>query len=410
MKSMILLLFVTIFLFGIESDYEIVQNFKKEYENIQLKLRSAATNSEVDKLIVLKEALLEKYKDKQELIDNSIYPDKFYAKFETLDRQLNSVKTEIDLTDKNIKLSDELSEAKKQITNLSNKITMLNDEFSELKKANEDLKRKIGNSKNKNNSKAKNEYQEQLTLLKENLKKRDELISALLENLFTNYEKSPDGDNVLIKKAGTDNNLYENIAHAIQDNINFLKTDLSYEDLKFSGKEYDRFYMNWSKVSSVLKNSGIENTGFETDKEKYELIDNNLRTWNVTYSDKVVDKFSSELKKREITLEKFSGITGFVNSFEKYVDSDYRNLSDSKVRFVRDTLWNQQIVGGWSDLLLKERRVNKEDIQRISSKLSEDKKPAENSLLWLLGSLAGVTLIYILIKKAFKPKNEGTYS
>ena len=84
--------FVVIMLFGFinllfaQSDREIVDNFNKEYSEIEQTIRNATSLEELNVVITKISNLKQNYAPHKELLDRSLYPDKYDKSIEKLNK------------------------------------------------------------------------------------------------------------------------------------------------------------------------------------------------------------------------------------------------------------------------------------------------------------------------------------
>ncbi|PID28314.1 MAG: hypothetical protein CR982_04505 [Candidatus Cloacimonadota bacterium] len=401
-RFIFLLLFSFNLLFSVESDYEIVESYKKQVELIKNKLNNISSKSEID---ILKEDILSfknKYIEKEELINNSIYPKTFSGELKTLKSLFLQASTQVSLSERNIYLKSKLDSTYNVINGMERELFTLSTQFSKIKKERDKLRRDINSAKSGivNSSSNRVKLKDQVKNLKNNLLKRDQLISDLITTIFSSYSSNGDKDLVLIKNKSYNNGITGSILDAINDNIVFLEQngkDLA--DLKFSGDEYNRFYQNWKRVKPVLQKNDVDNNSIE---EVISSIDEKLFFWDKLYRNSVSEFLKDSFIKREIEVEPFTDLASFLKNFESFVKSEFSSLDGDKALFVKDTLWSNTVLVSWSKLLTDERNISEADIERVSS-MFKTEISSGNSLypiIWLTLSFLLVIIIYFAVKRS----------
>ena len=120
-----------------QSDYEKVEAFKKEVEQIKLKISNADSLGECKALSDSITILHDKYVSEKELLDKSIYPGDFESTIGKLEDALKLRSSDFSvITD----LTEEVSSMKGQIEDLTRQNTSLIDRITELtEKSQKDL-------------------------------------------------------------------------------------------------------------------------------------------------------------------------------------------------------------------------------------------------------------------------------
>ena len=204
-----------------QSDYEIVQEFKNKYKQLEESINSANNLEELNSLVVQIDRFRKDYEDKKDLLDKSLYPENFDRVFEKLDMAFvirNQDFTTIDV------LQTENIELKEQITILNQRNTELINKIQEYEYV------------NKKNAKKIAELENLVASLRASLKRRDELILSIVDSLMPSLTPertalTPEEQNQVYIEAEK-GNVLANVKKSLQDNIQFIKvTSLEPEDL-----------------------------------------------------------------------------------------------------------------------------------------------------------------------------------
>lgn len=221
-----------------QSDYEIVQNFKNRYQQFEQQIKNAVSVEELNALTGEIERFKNEFSTYKELLDKSLYPDNFEKSFDKLGNSLVLRRT--DFT---------------QIETLQTEVITLRTEVDELNKKNAELLNQIQilEVQRKKDAETIARLEKLVSELRASLKKRDELVYAIIDSLapklsgdvsaLTQKEKEQ-----IVAETEKKNVLYI-VKKSLRDNTRFLEvTTLKPEDLKDVKEQQSNFVSMWQKV------------------------------------------------------------------------------------------------------------------------------------------------------------------
>ena len=361
-----------------QSDYEIVQSFKQKYEQLEESINSAQNIKELNSVVTDIDRLRKEYEDKKELLDKSLYPDKFDRMFEKLDMAFvirNQDFTTIDV------LQTENLELNEQITVLNARNTELMNKIQELEYV------------NKRNAKKIAELETLVNSLRLSLKRRDELILSVVDSLMPHLTPdrtaltSEEKDQVYIE--AEKNNVLANIKKSLQDNIQFIEVAaFEPEDLNEIKKQQRDFANFWQY-------EGIKLVDVYVDKKQrtneIKEIDSLFTQWYRILDYEAWKNIKAEFAFNEIHLFEFLNGDEFTNVLISFIDEEIKNIgvksheeSEKTYALFADSTWFKVIDPKWIPYLIENEMLTHENKNRIESKIADWKgRLTPSSLDWI---------------------------
>ncbi len=373
MKSFVLLnrviLFLILFILSnqvfAQSDYEIVQDFKQKYAQLEKLINSAKTFEELNSLVTNIDRLRADNIVYKKLLDKSLYPDNFEKAFDKLNLAFvirNQDFTIIDiLQTENLQLKEQIVVLNKRNTHLINKIQ----EYEYI---------------NKKGSKKIVELKRLVNDLKLSLHKRDEVIVSLVDSLMPQLMKDQDQLNLaegnLVYIEAEKNNLLANVKRSLEDNIRFIEvTVLEPDDLKEIKEQQDRFLDFWKKAGIKLVNIYAEKK--EKAKEIKE-IDSLFVQWNYALEQEAWMNIRAEFAYNDIHLLEFTNGEEFTNTLLSFIKDKIKTIgvksseeSDKSYILFADSTWFKVISSKWLPYLIDNNLLSAEQKKKIESKIAD---------------------------------------
>ena len=205
-----------------QSDYEIVQDFKAKYQEIEKQIKDTLSLEEFNTVVAAIDQLKQEFAEHKELLNKSLYPDNYDKSFEKLNAAY--VLRQGDFTTIDV-LQTEVVELEKEIE-------FLNERNNELIIKIEDLKALRNKDK-----KTTAELENLIADLRNSLRKRDKLVVDMMDKLMPPIMRekaklSPEDKN-LVRREERKEDVLQNVKISIEDNIRFLEeTALNPDDIK----------------------------------------------------------------------------------------------------------------------------------------------------------------------------------
>ncbi len=399
---LLLILFVLSIQVFAQSDYEIVQNFKQKFAQLEKSINSAKTFVELNSLVTNIDRFRADYIEHKKLLDNSLYPDNFEKAFNKLNLAFvirNQDFTIIDILQiENLQLKEQIVVLNKRNTDLINKIQ----EYEYINKKDSqkivELKRLVKN-------------------LKLSLRKRDEVIISLVDSLMPQLMKDQEqlnrAEGNLVYIEAEKNNLLANVKRSLQDNIRFIEvTALEPDDLKEIQEQQGRFLDFWKKAGTKLVDIYAEKK--EKAKEIKE-IDSLFVQWNYTLEQEAWMNIKGEFAYNDIHLLEFTNGEDFTNTLLSFIKDKIKTIgvksseeSDKTYTLFADSTWFKVISPKWLPYLLDNKLLFAEQKRKIESKIADWKgrlTPASFDWIYVLVAVIAVAgLGYMNRRRLFKNK------
>lgn len=401
MKKLFLTPLLILFIFSnlsAQSDYEIVQSFKNRYNQFEQQIKNAVTVEELNLITGDIERFKNEFSTYKDLLDKSLYPDNFEKSFEKLGNSLILRKTDFiqieTLQTEVVELRSEVDELNKKNTELLNQIQLLEVQ----RKKDAETIAKLENLVNE---------------LRASLKKRDELVYAIIDSLapklsgdvsaLTQKEKEQ-----IIAETEKKNVLYI-VKKSLRDNNRFLEvTTLKPEDLNEVKQQQSNFVSLWQKVGPKL----VDVYAGQKDKsQELKDIDALFTSWKTGIQREAWESIREDFALNNINLQSFYNgnefteiITAFINDEIKSYGVKNKEESQRIYSVFVDSVWYKTISNEWLPYLLENNMLTTQQKEMIEKKISEWKETISPKDLTLI--YVGVGILIVLIVTFFLLRNK----
>lgn len=382
----LLIVFVLTSLFYAQSDREIVDKFKSEYTSIEKSIKDATTIQELNLVLDKITMLKQDYAQHKELLDKSLYPDKYDESIDKLNKAY--LLRQGDFTTIDV-LQTEVGELKQQVEFLNQRNNEL---LVQVQKLEAQRQKDIKTIKKLENLVAE---------LRESIKERDNLVLAMIDSLMPptmrNKEALSLEDKNMVAAEEQKDNVLNNVRTTIKDNIRFIQaTSLKPDDLVQIREQQKDFVKKWQKVGVKL----VEVYG-EDDKKSEELkqIDELFNEWSAAVTQEAWESISEVFSLNGIALRSFNNGNDFTTSVEIFIGDELKNLgvkSEEESRRVyaqfADSTWFASIQPVWMNYLIENKMLTDENKNKMENKISEWKNALYPSYWWVYLIIAVVLI------------------
>ncbi len=400
LSLLIVLLFYSSLIFA-QQDYEIVQGFKTDYQQVKQDIKSADSLAQLDQIENQINDLANKYSPNKELLDKSLYPDDFNSSLEKLRNELSVKRT--DLT--------KITVLKNQVADLLIQIDTLNARNAVMM---EQVKQLVEQSKIDRNKIA--QLERTVYSLRVSLRKRDDLVMTMLDSLIPagyrgNSLSAKEKQNVFSKAQKT--NIIDNIQKAIDDNIAFLEaTTLNPNDIDAIKKKQQDFENTWKNVGPRIISIYSERRQSTKNIQK---IDSSFTRWHRAIDQEVWNSVREDFNGYGIMLNKFSNSREFTQTVSSYIndqinqtklkgdeaENDYKNFADKA--------WYGDVKPKWVTYLTDNNMMTTTQKDTIEARISLWKDTVyPGTAAWLyivIIILALIVLVFFFRKKSSSKGN-----
>lgn len=353
----------------VRSDYEIVRAFENESVAIATSIEAANTTVEI---VDVESRILEldsTYREYRALIDRALYPDGFAGRLMKLRGQLMYAKDKITIIESQY---ERITELETQVRELSQQVESLAGENAKM----------LGEMKRLRDSKTTIDSLNAVIIkLRQGLRQRDELVFALVDSLFMQYDKDvavmTDREKRGVAARLERRNVFSGIRQSIEDNVRFLEaTELTGNDILKLSEEHEAFASKWSGLGKKLADVYA---GTRT-KRAAELatIDTMLSTWKGKLNGLFWRTLNNVFARTSVQVAPFSNGREFLANLTAYLDEEIRKARDEKdgQRYFRyeafaDSVWNSHVVPEWIPSMVRTGGLTEEEVKALQDKVDE---------------------------------------
>jgi len=356
-----------------KSDRAIVDKFEKTVKVLYRAADSAKTVQECADINTSIDELQKEFADHKILLDRSLYPDDYLKSIANLKGHLLIRQKDLGVIETQI---TRIVELESQVRELSGKILNLTQENERLMGTVKTLSTSYALSNAADNS-LFDSLNTTINKLRLNLKERDNLIFALVDSLFMQYDKSvvsmSDVEKQGISGKLERRNVLTEIKKSIADNVRFLEsTNLTPSDYSEIVRQHQRFVSQWKGLGPKL--TSINWTGKQK-KNEVTVVDSLLSTWSAQVDLGIWRSLASLLKKGNIQLKPFSNGSDFTSNFLEYVDTEIKNVKQEAedVRAKRyntfnDLVWKTDLKPLWLPVLVESGKITSDQKTEIENR------------------------------------------
>ena len=399
-------LFILFLLLGIadliwaQSDREIVDNFKKEYSVIEQAIKNATSLEELNNVVIKIDSLKTNYAPHKELLDKSLYPDKYDVSIEKLNKAYLLRQGDFATIDV---LQTQVGELKQQVD-------FLNERNNELI-----LKVRSLEAQTQKDAKTIKKLQSLVAELQSAIQERDDLVISMVDSLMPPIMREKENlsaeDKKKVASEEQKNNVLNNVKTTIRDNIRFMKvTSLKPADLKTIRQQQKDFAAVWQKVGVRL----VEvYAGNGRKSEELKQIDELFDNWYAAMEKEAWDSINEEFLLHGIELRSFENGQQFTSAVLMFIADEIKNhgvKSDEEAKRVyanfADSTWFAVIEPVWMTYLVENKMLKDEEKNQMESKIADWRHELYPSYWWIYLIIAVVIIAggVFMFLKGRKPK------
>ena len=415
MKNKFLALFIVYLLsafnLAAQSDHQLTQDFKERYQSLLSEIKAAEDPEKLDQLEEEVTDFRNEYKDNKQLLDKALYPDNFDIVFNRLRSELTTAKTSrTEIKELRTEVKDLNVEVEKQVSLIQNLTSENEDLFGRVNR----LRREVESGRITIDS-----LNSMVADLRENIRKRDDLIMGVIDSLFLRSAHSittlNDAEKQRIITNVENENLLDNIKILVSDNIRFLEaSSFNAEDLGQLKNEYENFDERWNVVGPQL----IDIYAAEENKqEEVTEIDSLLSGWEKAINSKIFTSINEEFRNKNLNLVPFTTGEEFYNSVLSFIDDGINNVNNLSGDEAEETyelfenVWEEPMESTWLPILIENNLITQEQIDNIDTRMElweDEVEKISPLLMWSLVALAAIVVIVIIVAVMRKKRSTQT--
>ncbi|MCX6122724.1 MAG: hypothetical protein NTX44_14025 [Ignavibacteriales bacterium] len=355
-----------------KSDRAIVDKFEKTVKGLSQAADSAKTVQDCADINATIDELERQFVTYKPLLDRALYPDDYTKTIANLKGRLLVRQKDLGVIETQF---TRIVELEGQVRELSGKISNLSQENERLMGTVKTLSTSYAMSKETDKAMF-DSLNMVITKLRQNLKDRDNLIFALIDSLFMQYDKNVASMNDVEKQGISGKlerrNVLTSIKKSIADNLQFLEsTNLTPNDYAEITRQHQRFTSQWKGLGPKL--ASIYLSGKQK-KNEVALIDSMLSTWSAKVDQSIWKTLASLLEKGGVQLKPFSSGTELTTNFSEYVGTEINNpkqepddVRAKRYNTFNDMVWKTDLKPIWLPVLAESGKITadqKADIEK----------------------------------------------
>lgn len=378
-----------------QSDFQIQQDFRAEYSELNDRVNSAASSEELAEIEADIDALEADYSEYSNIINAAIYPDTFSERIANLRDRYASSETSLAAIDQ---LNEQIRELQDELDEYRERLASMDEEIADL---NEQIDRASDNERR------------QAALIRQyrqNIEQRDAFVSDMLENLMKRYQDldSATRDEIADAAERMSDDPIELLRTIIAEYTNFADRDSGLEapDYVRMRAQHGYFYEVWDRIGERLSETFAPDNPVETRQE----ISDMLAAWQASIDNKLWNALTTAFNQNGIELPAFTDASTFYDALYQYVESNYEaslesNRDEDYERFrTFRNYWNETVKAQWGELLISGEILSTSEIAEIDMMLSDwgdASQPTSNLMfiLFLVSLAVIIGLIVLLVTK-----------
>ena len=380
----------------VKSDYEITQEFDKESQAIAQAVETANTTVECVDVESRITTLEETYKEYKALLDRALYPDGFDGRIMKLRGQISYAKGKITIIETQY---SRISDLEAQVRELTGQVEKLSGENSAM----------LSEVKRLSASKAAIDSLNAVIIkLRQGLRDRDNLIFALVDSLFLQYDKDAaamsDKEKAGVSARLERKNVFGSIRKAVTDNLQFLEsTSLTGNDIAKLTAEQQKFEGKWKAFGQKLANIYV--SGKSARAKEVALIDTMMTKWKGKLDGMFWNSLNGIFASRQIPVVKFTSGEEFYKNVSSYLDEEIRKARDEKdgQRYFRyqafaDSVWTPEVVPGWIPAMVEGGKLSQAQVDTLGDMVEEWSdivSPPLTAVYVIIGVIMAVVVFYL---------------
>ena len=389
-----------------QSDYEIVQKFKNEKQEIEKSIKNASSLDELDKLqYKIGQFRLDFLKHK-DLLDKGLYPDDFDSSIEQLKATLTLRKTDF----------SQINDLQTEVTQLQSQVDILNTRNTELINKVQTL-----DAQSKKDKSRISQLEKSIAELQASMKKRDELVMNMLDSLlpppYRGGQQLSSKEKQKVYSEIKKNNIIANLKRSINDNIKFLEvTTLTPKDIDAIKKQQNEFMSLWHSIGPKIVDIYSEK-GENVNHLKE--IDSSFTSWHDALTQQIWNSVREKFNQHNIILSRFTSGKDFTNKVTAYINDERKNIkakgeesAEKSYNNFADSVWFGDVKPNWVPYLIDNNMLTtaqKDTIENHISLWKSEVSPEGFKWIYLIIALIIIIIaVLFVIKRSKDIKNKKT--
>lgn len=375
-----------------QSDYQIQQDFRTEYNELLERIDQATTTEALEEIEEAINDLEDEYEQHADLIDASSNPDSFNGAISTLRQThasaVESISTIEDLNDQIEDLETEMEGVKSRLDQLSDERTTLQQQID---------------------ASTENEAR-QASLIRqyrENIEERNLFVSNFLGELLSKYQSMDSAQQQEISEAAgrLEENPIDVIKNVINEYINMMdqSSALMAPDYVSMKAQHGYFVEVWDSIGEQLVNTFAPENPAQTQEE----VDQLLTAWQSSITNNLWGSIRTSFSENGVELAEFNSSEEFFNALNSYLDGsietsvERNSEEDYDVYREFNNFWSNTVKAEWGEMFIEGDILSQSQISAIDMKLDDwrdEAMPTSNlTFILLIVSIAVIIGLIVLL-------------
>lgn len=390
-----LLLFASASVLAQQSDYQVLQDFRADYNEITDSIQNAESSEDISDVANLIDQFESDYSGHESMLNTVLYPDSF-------EDRLSVLRTSLAGSERDFNTIDELND---RIAELQSEVDDYRSQLDEMDEESEALRQRMDRS-------AANERRlsDLVSQYRQNIESRDEFVTGFLENLLNRYQAMDSQTQSEIADASErlEDNPLELLRTIISEYINQAdrESGLDAQDYLRLRAQHAYFARVWDQVGENMSNAYAADSPVESRQEITDL----LSAWQASVDNRLWNSLSTAFNQNGIELPAFTSADAFNNALNTYVDNassiaqEQNDEADLQLYDSFNNFWNSTVKADWGELLIVGEVLSEGQIAEIDVKVGDwarDAEPVSNLMfiLFLISLAVIIGLIVLLVTK-----------
>ncbi len=390
-----LLLFANASVLAQQSDYQVLQDFRADYNEITDRIQNAESSEDISDVADLIDQFESDYSGHESMLNTVLYPDSF-------EDRLSVLRTSLAGSERDFNTIDELND---RIAELQSEVDDYRSQLDEMDEESEALRQRMDRS-------AANERRlsDLVSQYRQNLESRDAFVTGFLENLLNRYQAMDSQTQSEIADASEqlEDNPLDLLRTIISEYINQAdrESGLDAQDYLRLRAQHGYFARVWDQIGENMSNAYAADSPVESRQEISDL----LSAWQASVDNRLWNSLSTAFNQNGIELPAFTSADAFNNALNTYVDNasaiaqEQNDEADLQLYDSFNNFWNSTVKADWGELLIVGNVLSEGQIAEIDVKIGDwarDAEPVSNLMfiLFLISLAVIIGLIVLLVTK-----------
>jgi hypothetical protein len=397
------------------SDYAIVLRYKEMTQAVSKSIELANTVQDCVEANASLDVLEKDYQPYRELLNKSIYPDGYDKTIEQLRGKLILRQRDLGVIESQMTRIAELEVQVRDLSDQVSKLNIQNDKLlGDIKQLSQNIQKLSGDLFS--TATPIDSLRKMIVLLRQGLQERDQLIFALTDSLFLQYDKDVSKMKDIEKQGLMGkmerHGIINNVRRSIMNNLTFLEsTQLKGSDLVSLVRQHQRFQSQW--IGLAPKISTLYLSG-KARRSEVIGVDSMLAVWGDKVDEALWRSLNTLCKEKGFVVKEFKNgeefYTNLLLFLEEQIQNTAKETNDTRFKLFtnfNENLWQADLRPTWLPGLVELRKISELQSKEIDAKVEQwhsSVSPGVSWMTYVLIALCIIVIVVVSIRLFQKPK------